>query len=61
MPPKTYRVNEELAEAASKRMIQYITKTQKTVTEAQVINASIKLGLENLTDEEIGELIKKNN
>jgi len=42
-------------------MIQYITKTQKTVTEAQVINASIKLGLENLTDEEIGELIKKNN
>jgi len=60
MPPKTYRVNEELAKAASKRMIQYITNTQKAVTEAQVINTSIKLGLKDLSDEEISELIKKN-
>lgn len=59
MPPKTYRVNQELANAASKRMIEYITNTQSAVTEAQVINASIKLGLQNLTDEQIADLIKK--
>ncbi len=54
---KTYRVEAELAKAACERMIEFITEEQEPVTEAQIINASIKKGLLQLTNEEIKEYI----
>ena len=57
MKAKTYRVEAELAKAASDRMIEFITEEQEPVTEAQIINASIKKGLMQLTNEEIKEYI----
>ena len=55
---KTYRVDAELATAACERMIEFITEEQEPVTEAQIINASIKKGLPSLSNEEIKEYIK---
>lgn len=57
MKAKTYRVEAELAKAACERMIEFITEEQEPVTEAQIINASIKKGLLQLTNEEIKEYI----
>lgn len=54
---KTYRVEAELAKAACERMIEFITEEQEPVTEAQIINISIKKGLLQLTNEEIKEYI----
>lgn len=54
---KTYRVEAELAKAACERMIEFITEEQEPVTEAQIINTSIKKGLMQLTNEEIKEYI----
>lgn len=54
---KTYRVEAELAKAACERMIEFITEEQEPVTEAQIINTSIKKGLLQLTNEEIKEYI----
>ncbi len=56
--PKTYRVDGELAALTCERMINFITEEQQPVTEAQIINASIKKGLELLTNEDIKEYIK---
>lgn len=56
---KTYRVAPDLAKQASEKMIRYITENKVAVTEAQIINASIKKGLEDLTDAEIQEFIKE--
>lgn len=56
---KTYRVEAELAKAACERMIEFITEEQEPVTEAQIINTSIKKGLLQLTNEEIKEYINQ--
>ena len=56
---KTYRVEAELAKAACERMIEFITEEQEPVTEAQIINTSIKKGLMQLTNEEIKEYINQ--
>lgn len=56
--PKTYRVDADLATAACEKMIEFITEEQEPVTEAQIINASIKKGLLELTNEEIKEYIQ---
>lgn len=56
---KTYRVEAELAKAACERMIEFITEEQEPVTEAQIINTSIKKGLLQLTNEEIKEYISQ--
>lgn len=56
---KTYRVEAELAKAACERMIEFITEEQEPVTEAQIINISIKKGLLQLTNEEIKEYINQ--
>lgn len=56
---KTYRVEAELAKAACERMIEFITEEQEPVTEAQIINTSIKKGLLELTNEEIKEYINQ--
>lgn len=55
---KTYRVDAELATEACERMIKFITEEQIPVTEAQIINASIRKGLPSLNNEEIKEYIK---
>lgn len=57
MKAKTYRVEAELAKAACERMIEFITEEQEPVTEAQIVNISIKKGLLQLTNEEIKEYI----
>lgn len=57
MKAKTYRVDGELAKSACDKMIEYITVNQAPVTEAQIINVSVKKGLESLTHEEITEFI----
>lgn len=57
MKAKTYRIEAELAQAACEKMIAYITKNQEPVTEAQIVNASVKKGLKTLTDEEIKEYL----
>lgn len=54
---KTYRVNQELAELAAEKMIKYITEEQQVITEAQIINACIEKGLEDLTHEELKKFI----
>lgn len=59
MKAKTYRVEAELAKAACERMIEFITEEQEPVTEAQIINTSIKKGLLQLTNEEIKEYINQ--
>lgn len=56
---KTYRIEAELAKAACERMIEFITEEQEPVTEAQIINTSIKKGLLQLTNEEIKEYINQ--
>lgn len=58
MKPKTYRIDGELAKSAADKAVEYITENQTLVTEAQIINVSIKKGLECLTHEEITEFIK---
>lgn len=59
MKAKTYRVEAELAKAACERMIEFITEEQEPVTEAQIVNISIKKGLLELTNEEIKEYINQ--
>lgn len=61
MTAKTYRVEAELAKNACEKMIEYIAEHREVVTEAQVINASIKKGLESLTDEDIRKYIDSKN
>ena len=55
---KTYRVDAGLAKEACERMLKFITDEQTPVTEAQIINASIKKGLPSLSNEEIKDYIK---
>lgn len=61
MTAKTYRVEAELAKEACGKMIEYIAENREVVTEAQVINASIKKGLESLTDEDIRKYVDSKN
>ena len=61
MTAKTYRVEAELAKEACEKMIEYIAENREVVTEAQVINASIKKGLESLTHEDIRKYIDSKN
>lgn len=58
MKPKTYRIDGELAKSAADKAVEYITENQTLVSEAQIINVSVKKGLECLTHEETTEFIK---
>lgn len=59
MKQKIYRVDGELGEEAHKRRMEYISECKSDVTEAQIVNASIKKGLKELTNEEIKNYVEK--
>lgn len=61
MKSKTYRVDGEIVKGVSDKAVEYIVENKALVTEAQIINVSIKKGLECLTHEEITEFIDSNN
>ena len=59
MGTKTYRIEKELSEIACDKAIEYIGKNKEMITESQVINASIKKGLEVITEEDIKKYIRE--
>lgn len=59
MGTKTYRIEKELSDIASSKAIEYIGKNKEMITEAQVINASIKKGLEVITEQDIKNYVNK--
>ena len=61
MGTKTFRIEKELADKASDKAIEYISKNKEMITESQIINASIRKGIEKLSDEDIRKHIESKN
>lgn len=58
MAAKTYRIKSTLVERAKKLHIDYIVDRKEAVDEAEVINALISKGLENIQNSDIAKYLE---
>lgn len=58
MASKTYRIKSDLVEKAKKKQLEYIINKKITVDEAEVINAILLKGFENLKDSDIDKYLE---
>ena len=58
MASKTYRIKSDLVEKAKKKQLEYIINKKITVDEAEVINAILLKGIENLKDSDIDKYLE---
>jgi len=55
----TRHINDKTWRDVEKETVKIIVNTQKSVKEVEVLNLLIKLGLENITEEDYEKLAKK--